>query len=63
MRAAPRILTREQALARKARKARWAAAVYFFSGVVLPPAPGVRFQTSSDSKATIFVCHQLGHRS
>lgn len=58
-----RILTREQQRARLARKQRWAAAVYFFSGIVLPPPPGFLFQTSSASKATIYVCHQLGHRS
>lgn len=61
----PRIYTREQQLARLARKTRWAFAVYFATGV-LPPLPtlGLLFQTSSATitPKTLFVCHQTRHR-
>lgn len=57
-----KILTRKQQLARLARKHRFAAAVYFATGV-FPPLPSLpRFQTSSATitPSTIFVSHQKG---
>jgi hypothetical protein len=57
-----KITSKKQQLARLARKHRFAAAVYFATGI-FPPLPTLpRFQTSSATitPSTIFVSHQKG---
>lgn len=58
----PKILTREQQLAILARKQRHILAVYFATGIMLPPPRPLHFQASSSTitPRTLFVSHQKG---
>lgn len=58
----PKILTREQYLARLARKQRHILAVYFATGILLPLPRSYHLQASSATitSRTLFVSQQKG---
>lgn len=60
----PKVITRKALLAKQARAARRALAVYFFTGVFPTPlpSPSLRVSSASITPTTLYACQQSSHR-